>query len=165
MTRPVHVHETVRLEREPAAVCRELREHGRDLVLLATAEALEAGLPLRETAGFRSHRLPIVTSRRPEGEEIGCLVVTWDADEEATGWPSLSLWIVPRPSSDGATLLTLLSSCHPGVDLSTNRVDKVWRDRLARTAVRSFATALARLLATTGSDQGRRSLASTAAIR
>ena len=146
MSIPIHAHQDVPVAASPGDVCRRLHADGHTLVVSATAAALTAGEPLREAGGFRSRALPIVDTRPPDDDEVGCLVVRWGGDEDATGWPSLDLWVVPSPTPDGGSRLLLLSPRHPGVDLSTNRVDKQWRERLARTAVRSFATALAGLL-------------------
>lgn len=70
----------------------------------------------------------------------------WHREEERTGWPSITLQIVVTPGSTG-TRLAVLSTRAPGVDVSTNRIDRHRRDRLARTAVEQFLVALADLLA------------------
>jgi hypothetical protein len=143
---PVHVHTTVPLDVPAEAAHQRLRADIRALAANATAEAIETTAPLARTGGFRASVLPGVHARPTEDDGLAAALVVWTGDEEATGWPSMVLEVVVVPTDGGGGRLTVLSARHPGYDLSTNRIDKVWRDRLARTAVRAFATALARAL-------------------
>jgi hypothetical protein len=143
---PLHVHTTVALDVSAEAAHQRLRTDIEALAATATAEAIEATAPLARTGGFRATTLPGVHARPTKDDGLAAAVVVWTGDEEATGWPSMVLELVVAPSGGGRGRLALLSARHPGFDLSTNRIDKVWRDRLARTAVHAFATALARAL-------------------
>ncbi len=145
MALPLHVHETLTMRCDAVSVAERLRAAPTELATAATADAIRTGADLLRGGRFPARALPRVESRLPDGE-LGSLVVRWSGDEEATGWPAMTLWVLVLPAADGASTLALLSPRHPGYDLSTNRVDKVWRDRLARTAVRSFGTALRRLV-------------------
>ena len=80
----------------------------------------------------------------------------WHREEERTGWPTMTLQVVvtphrrPGPGADPAvagTRLAVFSTRTPGVDVSTNRIDRYRRDRLARAAVEAFLDELADLLA------------------
>lgn len=53
----------------------------------------------------------------------------------------------PGARHAGGTRLAVLSTRTPGVDVTTNRIDRQRRDRLARAAVEQFLVALAGLLA------------------
>jgi hypothetical protein len=66
----------------------------------------------------------------------------WRTEEEETGWPTATIEILVEPRRDGCQLAAL-SDRQPGTDLSTNRIDKHLRDRLARAAVERFLDALA----------------------
>lgn len=159
MTIPVHVHVTLSVARDAALVAERLRTSPSALSAAATADALRAGADLMGAAGFRAGALPTVEARAPADDEIGHLVVRWRGDEDATGWPAMTIWVVALPDGDGTSKLALLSPRHPGYDLSTNRVDKLWRDRLARTAVRSFGVALRHMLEEASGPNGSRELA------
>lgn len=146
MTIPIHVHETLRVAASPDAVAAHLRAAPESYSTTATAEALTTNEALMRSGGFRARALPTVEARLPEAGEVGTLVTRWHGDEDATGWPAMTLTTLVVAAADGTTELVFVSPRHPGVDLSTNRIDKVWRDRLARGAVRAFATSLHRLL-------------------
>jgi hypothetical protein len=143
---PVHVHTTVALAVSPEAAHDRLHGDVAALAAAATADAIATTAPLARTGGFRATALPGVHARPPKEDGLPAAVVVWTGDEEATGWPSMVLELVVTPAGGGRSRLAVLSARHPGCDLSTNRIDKVWRDRLARTAVHAFATALARAL-------------------
>ncbi len=66
----------------------------------------------------------------------------WRSDEEETGWPTATIDVVVEPRAQGCRLAAL-STRPPGTDLSTNRIDRHLRDRIARTAIEGFLTALA----------------------
>jgi hypothetical protein len=143
---PLHVHTTVALDVSAETAHQRLRTDIGALAATATAEAIETTAPLARTGGFRASVLPGVHVRPTKEDGVAAAVVVWTGDEEATGWPSMVLELVVTPADGNRGRLTVLSARHPGYDLSTNRIDKVWRDRLARTAVHAFATALARAL-------------------
>jgi hypothetical protein len=153
MSIPVHVHATTATQLGADEVVRRLATSPDLLATAATGRAYEATRTLAAAGGFRSHAAPTVTTRPPEGDELGALVVRWTGDEDATGWPSMLAWIVPTATADG-TRVALLSPRHPGVDLSTNRVDKRWRDKLARTAASAFLTGVVELLQATSAAAG-----------
>lgn len=146
MTIPIHLHQRVPIQMNPSQVAARLRSAPSAYSAAATADALDAVADLARAGGFRARALPTVQARAPSDTEFGSMVVVWSGDEDATGWPAMTLWVVATPAGDGWSDLVILSPRHPGYDLSTNRVDKVWRDRLARTAVRAFAISLRRLL-------------------
>jgi hypothetical protein len=143
---PLHVHLTVPLPVACETAFDRLRGDLEALTTAATAEAIATTAPLARAGGFRATALPSVHARLTTGDELSAAVVSWTGDEEATGWPSLALELVVTPAVGGRGRLAVLSARHPGCDLSTNRIDKLWRDRLARTAVHAFATTLARSL-------------------
>lgn len=147
MAVPVHVHATVPVEASPDEVGRRLAADGPTIAARATATALEVVEPLAAVGRFRAPALPTVEGRPPSEGELGCLTVSWHGDEEATGWPTMTAWLVPTAAPTG-TRLALLSTRRPGYDLSTNRVDKLSRDRLGRTAMRSFLRAAAHIVET-----------------
>lgn len=147
MTAPVHLHDTVLVDRPATEVAARLARDGATLASAATDAARHATATVRDRAGFRGRGLaPTVEVRRPTEYELGVVVVTWETDEPATGWPHMALWLVPSAQADGTTRLGVLSPRHPGYDRSAGDVDKVWRDRAARTAVTSFLLALGRSL-------------------
>lgn len=158
MSIPVHVHATTATALPAAEFVHLLRTSPDLLATAATARAHEATRTLAASGGFRSQAAPIVSTRAPEDGELGTLVVRWSGDEDATGWPSMLAWVVPTVTADGPRV-ALLSPRHPGVDLSTNRVDKRWRDKLARTAASAFLTGLVELVESTSAsadpDDGR----------
>jgi hypothetical protein len=138
MAVPHFLHDSLLLDgHEVAAVCDALRADGPALATEATAAALDVIGPLAISGGFPVRALPQVSARGAAEDELGCLTVVWRGDEDATGWPAMTLWVVPTPDPEG-TRLALFSPRHPGFDLSTGRVDKVWRDRIARAAIRAF---------------------------
>lgn len=145
MTTPVHVHGTVPMMHSPEEVGEYLRANAHLLAVVATARAHESVTSLARSGGFRSRAVPSVEARLSEDDELGCVTVRWDGDEDATAWPAMTSWLVPLWATSGSRL-ALVSPRHPGVDLSTNRIDKLWRDRLARTAVHAFLTTIAQLI-------------------
>jgi hypothetical protein len=147
---PLHVHTTVPLRVGCEEAVERLTSELAALATEATALAIEHVAPLARGGGFRATALPSVTVLEAADDDVAAAVVRWEGDEEATGWPAMTLSIVVTPTSAGSSRLALLSPRHPGYDLSTNRIDKVWRDRLARAAVRAFATALAEAIAGAG---------------
>lgn len=141
MATPLHVHHAVTVAHPAEFVRRVLVSGAEPLVRRATEIAAEQVADLARRGGFDASYRPDVTARLPDDDELGALVATWSGDEEATGWPTMSASLVPTLTPTG-TSLVLLSPRYPGYDVTTNRVDKVWRDRLTRTAMRSFLVAL-----------------------
>lgn len=147
MTQPLFVHTTIPLHQDATEAARRLHRGGPAQVAAATTDALVETQMLRDSAGFRGRAEPRVAVRPPRDGELGVLAAQWESDAEATGWPSMELLLtVAASGADGAAELVVLSPSHPGYDLTTNRIDKVWRDRLGRGSVRAFAMALARRL-------------------
>jgi hypothetical protein len=143
----VHLHDSVVVDRPATEVAARLVLEGAALAGAATEAARHATATVRDRAGFRGRDVaPTVEVRRPTEHELGVVVVTWETDERASGWPRMALWLVPSAQPDGTTRLGILSPRHPGYDRSAGDIDKVWRDRAARTAVTSFLLALGRTL-------------------
>jgi hypothetical protein len=164
------------VSRRAADVDATLRADGPALAALATAQAIAAAAPLQREGRFRRPPSPRVeTAVADRGP--AAIRVTWDHDppdawppragfatrptsswwrtgEEETGWPVADLDLVVEPSSSGARV-TAVSSRPPGVDLSTNRVDRHLRDRLARAAIDRFLDALVLLLEEGGAAPAR----------
>lgn len=69
----------------------------------------------------------------------------WRTDEEASGWPTATVDIIIEPREHGAQLAAI-SARPPGTDLSTNRIDRHLRDRIAREAIEQFLDTLAAIL-------------------
>lgn len=166
-----HLQATRRIAQPASRVDDLLRTEGRRLVTDATAAAVEATSTLHERR-FRRPVGPDLTVR--SGDVTSAVLrVGWDADappattsgtfpgtarwwrapEEATGWPTATFDLLVEPRAGGCQL-AVLSDRPPGVDLSTNRIDRHLRDQLAREAFERFAEALGHLLERACSPSG-----------
>jgi hypothetical protein len=162
-----YLQATRSVARSASEVHATLQTDGAVLAEAATAQAVTAVAPLLEAAGLRRPPAPLVATRVPD-RGPAALRVTWDHDrpdrwppatpfatrptsrwwrtgEEETGWPVATLDVVVEPRA-GGTQVTVVSDRTPGVDLSTNRVDKRARDQAARAAIERFLDALVTLL-------------------
>ncbi|HSK23979.1 MAG TPA: hypothetical protein VK906_12420 [Egicoccus sp.] len=167
MTSALHLHTVRHVDRPIDEVVTRLRQDIHALADAATASALDATSDVR--AGFALDVTPRVDARVHD-DGMAVVSVTWNDDsgrwppagpfpfaidptspwwhreEEHTGWPTMTLQVVVTPTVRGSRL-AVLSTRTPGVDVSTNRIDRHRRDRLARAAVEQFLDALAELLA------------------
>lgn len=166
MTSALHLHAVEHLDRPVGEVVACLRADADRLAATATTTAFERTADVR--AGFRDASAPRVDVRITD-DGLATIEVTWNDDagrwpvpgrfpfaldptspwwhreEERTGWPTMTMQVVATPTATG-TRLAVLSTRTPGVDVSTNRIDRHRRDRLARAAVAQFAVALRDLL-------------------
>ncbi|MFA9443729.1 hypothetical protein [Egicoccus sp. AB-alg6-2] len=180
MNQPLHLHGVEHLGRPIDEVVDRLRRDASTLVDAATRTALAA--TSEDRVGFRMATEPGLDTRL-EGDGMGLLRVSWNDDtgrwppagrfpfaveptsrwwhreEEETGWPTMVLLIVATPTVAG-TRLAVWSTREPGVDVTTNRIDRHRRDRLARRAVEQFLPALAGLLAAVEDSPDRASVTS-----
>ena len=159
-----HVHATHPVARRASAVVEALRAEGTTMAVTATDRALAATETLRRDGRFQRSDAPRVGAAiLDSGPAI--LRLTWNrndadqwppatpfasrpasrywrTDEEETGWPTATIDVIVEPRAAGCQIAAL-SSRPPGADVSTNRIDKHVRDRLARAAMRAFLEALA----------------------
>lgn len=104
----------------------------------ATTAALAGARELLHAGRFRAPANPTVQTRIAQAGEPACAWVSWQGDEEATGWPQLELALLIDAGPDGSRL-ALLSTREPGYDLSVPRIDKQQRDQILRSAGPAFA--------------------------
>jgi hypothetical protein len=158
-----HLHATHPVARRASAVVEALRSEGTTLAVTATDRALAATETLCDGRFQRSAAPRVDAAILDSGPAI--LRLTWNrndadrwppatpfaarpasrfwrTDEEETGWPTATVDVIVEPRAGGSQIAAL-SSRPPGADVSTNRIDKHVRDRLARAAMRAFLEALA----------------------
>ena len=145
----VHLHTTRFLPQAVEDVLGQLETDPQGLAERATSAALDAATPILVAGRFRSPAAPDVRARTGRAPELAALVVRWEADEEASGWPPMTLDLVVTPTAEG-TRLTVLSEREPGYDLSRNRLDKAERDQTVSVAVSSFLDAIVEVLSPVG---------------
>jgi hypothetical protein len=171
-----HLQASRAVSRSASEVDSTLRGRGPAIAEQATAQAVAELAPLLREGRFLRLPTPRVETA-PADRGPAALRVTWDHEppdrwpprtgfatrptsswwrtgEEETGWPVATLDVVVEPAATGARL-TVLSDRSPGVDLSTNRVDKQLRDRVARAAIDRFLEALVGLLEGGGAASAR----------
>jgi hypothetical protein len=157
---------TTTVPRPAHEVAAALRSGGPVMVAAATASAIDALRPSLTAGQFRRPAAPRVETaplaagpavlrvvwgtedRWPPAGRFATHPTSryWRTDEEETGWPTATIDLSVEPYGDGARLVAT-SDRSPGVDLSTNRVDRHVRDRLARDAIGRFLVALGGLVA------------------
>ena len=130
MSIPLHQYASVPVAATATAVHDRLTAAPHELVTAATADALRCLAPAVRAWGLSTRALPTVATG-PGG------------DEDATGWPALTAWLVATPDVEGRSRLALVSHRSPGAELATVRLDRLHRQRLTRTAVQTFLRALA----------------------
>ena len=138
---PLFVHDLRVLDAEPGRVLAHLTNDPQALVRQATDSAIEELGHTLAAGRFRAPPTPTVHVEVPAAGEVGALRIGWHSDEEATGWPSISLAVVIEPHDRG-TRLALLSAREPRYDLSVNRVDKRQRHDVLQHAGGAVARAL-----------------------
>lgn len=163
-TFPAHLQATRRVDRPASEIHAVLHAEGPALVTSATTSAVVSLRALLERGGFVDAAAPRVETSIPPAGPATIRVIWnrngadrwppvtpfafrptsrwWRTDEERTGWPTATIDIVVEPRGRGAQLAAV-STRPPGTDLSTNRIDRHLRDRIARTAVEEFLAALA----------------------
>jgi hypothetical protein len=159
-----YLQATRRLHRSASDVLATLQVDGPTLVAEATVRAVAEVEPLLVEGRFRRPAAPRVhTEHDPSGP--AALRITWNrndadrwppstsfamratsrwwrTDEEETGWPTVEIDLIVEPREQGSQL-GAVSSRPPGTDVSTNRIDRHLRDRIARAALEEFLIALA----------------------
>ena len=143
---PMFLHGLRRVGASPTDVLAHLDAEPQALAERATEAVVERAAEVLAAGRFRAPAQPQVHVERPAAGEHGALRIRWTGDEEATGWPVLTLSLVVEPH-DAGTRLTLISPREPGYDLSVNRVDKAQRDEVLRRAGENLADALTAELA------------------
>ena len=139
---PMFVHDLRFLDADPGHLLAHLASDPRRLADRATAAAIIATRDALAAGRFRAPARPLVDVHRPGPGELGALGITWHSDEEASGWPMLTLTAVVEPCEQGARL-ALLSAREPRYDLSVNRVDKHARHEVLQHVAGALAEALA----------------------
>ncbi len=143
MTIPIHVQTTVEVDRPAYRVLEVLVRDPQQLATAATAAARPAVVAVAQAAGLDIGADPTVTAGPAGPDDLGAIEVRWDGDEDTTGWPAMTAWLVVNPTAAGTTRLTLVSHRAPAIELTTIRIDRVARDRITRVATRRFLRAVA----------------------
>jgi hypothetical protein len=131
---------------EPDVVHRRLREQPPQLAAAATGAALAACSPMLRRAGLRAVALPTVTAAASGPDDLGSVTIRWRGDDDATGWPAMTAYLVVTPTGSGSAL-TLFTTRVTAPELTTSRLDAVLRRRLGRALVRAFLLHLTDALA------------------
>lgn len=129
--RPLFLHHVQAVSVDPAELVSRLTDDPWRLAVVAATVALEAAAEPLAAGRFRSSATPQVSVEAPTAGQLGVLRLNWASDEEATGWPRISLVLVVEAASAGSRL-AVLSSREPGYDMSVNRIDKRQRDLVIR---------------------------------
>lgn len=127
-------HEPDRLRALLLADPTGLAERATRVAVVRAADALRAG-------GFRAPAAPRVGVRPGRTGVLGVLDLSWEGDEEATGWPRLTCTVLVEAYEAGSRL-AVLSSREPGYDLSLNRIDRFARHQVLRQAGADLAAAI-----------------------
>ena len=147
MNLSLHEYASAPIALPAAEVHRRLGAEPLGLVAAATADSLHSCAPAIRSWGLATSALPVVTASRDDGG-VGHVRLEWDGDEDLTGWPSLTGWVVVTASGESSSRLTLLSPRSPESELATLRLGALHRRRLVDATTRGFVRALAeRLLA------------------
>ena len=161
--RPIFVHHVTRLPLDPTVLARHLAHHQLGLADRVTAAGLEAVAAPLAAGRFRRRPDPETHVAPTPPGSTGVLDLAWTSDEEATGWPQITLTLAVEAATAGTSRLLVLSRRMAGYDLSTNRMDKRARDQILRELGGHVATALADHVSTTvepspGPDTARQEL-------
>jgi hypothetical protein len=141
--RPVFVHHAVASRLPATALARALMDDPGRLADQATSAALEAAAAPLAAGRFRCRPAPDTHVMPTPPGSTGVLELGWTSDEEATGWPQITLTLAVEAATHGTSRLLVLSGRTPGYDLSTNRMDKRARDQILRQLGGHVATAVA----------------------
>lgn len=144
--RPLFVHGDVVLPHHPAEIADLLAAEAPGLLERASAAAVAGAAPALEAGRFRTTARPVTRIVGDDAHGLGVLTFRWQVDEEATGWPAMSVTLVAA-AAPGGTRVVALSPREPGYDLSRNRLDKAARARISRDAVSGALATLAEDLA------------------
>lgn len=147
--RPVFVHHVLASPLPATALARALVDDPRRLANRATRAALDAATPALAAGRFRRRPEPETHVTPTPAGATGVLDLAWTSDEEATGWPQITLTLAVEAATDDTSRLLVLSRRMPGYDLSTNRMDKRARDQILRELGGHVATAIADHVSTT----------------
>ena len=147
--RPIFVHHVEALSTDPATLAAHLLSNAHGLAGRVTDAVLEAATAPLAAGRFRQQPDPDVHVATTAPGSVGVLDLGWTSDEEATGWPQITLTLAVEAAEDGTSRLVVLSEREPGYDLSTNRLDKRARDLILRELGAHVATAVAEEMSTT----------------
>lgn len=139
--RPRFVHHVQPLSVDPGELATRLLDARDSLGPVATTAALDRSSDALARGRFRAPARPHTSVHPATPDELGLLHLTWTSDEEATGWPAITLTLAVEAADQGARLL-ILSRRAPGYDLSVNRMDKRARDRILQEVGRHVAEAV-----------------------
>lgn len=139
--RPVFVHHLRRIDDDPHRVAAQLRTHVAGLAHDATRVAVDSARTALAAGRFRLPATPRVATTPGHPGQLAAVHIRWHADEEATGWPAITLGLAIE-AHDLGTRLAVVSPRPPGHDLTRNRVDKQARHDLLQHAAGHLAEAL-----------------------
>lgn len=148
---PQFVHHLRQLDADPQRLTEQLHADPDRLARNATDVAIGRAQDTLTAGRFREPPAPTVETRPARPGELGTLHVAWQSDEDATGWPALTLTLVVEAHEAG-TELAVVSARTPGYDMSQNRVDKHQRDQVLRNVGADLADAICDDLALAAAD-------------
>lgn len=126
-----YVHHVRHTPTDPDELADRLTRDATTVAETVTAAAVDAAAPVLVAGGFRAPADPTVWTQHAAPGELGVLQLHWESDEEATGWPAITLALVVEAAAEGSHL-SVVSPRAPGYDLSTNQMDKHQRDQILR---------------------------------
>lgn len=146
MAVPLHPHASLPLAESAVDVHARLTADPQEFVATATGDALTALAPLIAVWGLTPVSLPAVTATATDPDAFGSVTVTWQGNEQATGWPAATghLAVVPEPGT--GCRVVFASSRSRGAELVTARLDRVHRQRVVDMAYSRFLSDLGRQL-------------------
>jgi hypothetical protein len=143
MTSPIHIFRSQPLAAPPDEVHRRLTADPQTIVALATADALTRSAPLLRRWGVIAGTLPTVDAELPAAGELGSLMVRWGGDEESTGWPATTGWLLVTPTGPTGSELTMATTRAPVLGLRAGPLSELHRLRAMDVLVAVFLQALA----------------------
>lgn len=129
--RPVFVHHLQTVHLDPDELAHRLTDDPAVLAADVTTAAINAAAEPLAAGRFRAPATPRADVHETPAGQLGVLELGWASDEEATGWPRMSL-VLAVEAAPGGSRLAVLSTREPGYDLSLNRIDKHQRDQVIR---------------------------------
>lgn len=150
--RPLFVHHVLGVAADPDELAAWLRADPGTLAEDVTAAALDAAADTLAAGRFRTPARPRIVTAGASASRVGVVDLGWASDEEATGWPPITLTLVVEADTGGSRI-AVLSEREPSYDMSLNRVDKHQRNQVLSTLGANVLDAITRSLPAAPTEQ------------
>lgn len=152
MTAPIHQYVSVPIGAPASRVCKLLRTQATDLAPRVTVDVIAAMTPMVARWGLHTSGGPTVDVRPSDDDQLGSVAIAWAGQEDATGWPAISGWLVVVPEVGDTARIVFVSPRSTRSGLATGQLDPLHRHRVVHITIQQFLHGVAGRLDAPGTE-------------